>query len=217
MSSRIAPTPTDAQKRSPLRPILCLLAIACALAAGCAKDKAKVPKVSGRNVLTIVAPRDFRDEELLEPRAILEKAGASVKIASTTLDEIGGALGARIKPDLLLQKVVVKDFDAIVFIGGPGGEVYFDHAEAHRIAQHAAKEKKVLAAICIAPCILANAGVLKNVKATVWAGDKMKRILQEGGAQFQTDPVVRDGRISTANGPEAAKDFAAALAKALAE
>jgi len=73
-----------------------------------------------------------------------------------------------VKPDILIKDVNVKTFDAVVFVGGPGAEEYFHNPVALKIAQEAYKEGKVVGAICIAPRILAEAGILKGKKATVF-------------------------------------------------
>jgi len=67
------------------------------------------------------------------------------------------------------------------------------------------EEGKVTTAICVAPAILANAGVLKGVEATVFSSEV--GALKAGGAKVSNQPVVVAGKIVTANGPAAAKQF----------
>jgi len=86
------------------------------------------------------------------------------------------------------------------------------------MAKDAARENKVLGAICIAPALLAKAGVLQGKKATVWSSPLDKspiKILEKSGAIFVAEEVVSDDGIVTANGPGAAKKFAQALIEAL--
>jgi protease I len=86
------------------------------------------------------------------------------------------------------------------------------------LAKETIEKDKILAAICISPVILANAGVLKGKKATVWSSPLDKnpiRILKNGGAIYKDALVVVDGKIVTANGPEAAKEFGEALVSLL--
>lgn len=67
----------------------------------------------------IVASSDFRDEEYKEPRAIFENEGYSVTVASSTLSEVESFFGdIIIKPDLLVSKINIDNYDAIVFVGG---------------------------------------------------------------------------------------------------
>lgn len=161
------------------------------------------------NAVMVIAQRGFRDEELFRPKEILEKAGVVVTIASLTLQECKGMLGSVVKPDTTIDQVKVDDYDIIVFVGGSGASQYFDNLVAHRLAQEAVNKKKILGAICIAPVILANAGVLDGRRATVWSSESGQ--LEAKGAYFTGAPVQVDGKIVTANGPSAAEDFARAM------
>jgi len=180
-------------------------------------DVAKQEMVSEleKKVLFIIAPADFRDEEYLYPREILEEEGINVSVASKSLDEAYGMLGARVEPDLLLSEVEVDEYDGIVFIGGIGAKLYWNDGEALRICQEAVSEGKILAAICIAPVILAYAGVLEGVKATVWPSEKDR--LVKSGAIYTGRKVEVDGKIITANGPNAASDFGNKILEILRE
>ena len=84
------------------------------------------------------------------------------------------------------------------------------------LAVEANKAGKPVGAICIAPCILAKAGVLKGRRATVFPGKEYTDILREGGATVVRAAVVEDGLLVTANGPNAAARFGDALIRALA-
>ena len=155
----------------------------------------------------IVAPQNFRDEELIHTRDELERAGGKVTVASTTTGIVTGMFGAKTKPDITLDQVQVDDYDAVVFVGGSGSEVYFNNQTALSIAKETASKNKLLTAICIAPSILANANLLQGKRATVWAGDKYINILRSKGANYTGESVTQDGKIITANGPEAARQF----------
>jgi protease I len=167
-----------------------------------------------KKVLMIIAPEDFRDEELFHPKEELERAGASVTIACANTAPARGVLGATVTPDIKLDQVKVGDYDAVVFVGGPGSSIYFNDNRALSIASEAFKKGKVTCAICIAPVTLANAGVLEGKQATVWNGNLIGRI-ESKGAKYVAKPVVVDGKIITANGPAAAREFGRAIAKAL--
>lgn len=75
---------------------------------------------------------------------------------------------------------------------------------------------KPLGAICIAPLILAKAGVLKGRKATVWdSGGEQIAILKAHGAVYTDQAVVIDGSVVTGNGPGAAGEFGRVFAGAV--
>jgi protease I len=171
-----------------------------------------------KKVLFIIAKNDFRDEEFFVPREILEKAGFEVKVASNTKagETAVGFLGGEVKVDLSLDEVQVDQFDAVIFVGGAGALVNLDNETSYKIARETKEKNKLLCAICIAPSILAKAGVLQGKKATVWTSaldKKAVKVLQEHGASYQVDPVVEDGNIITANGPQSAKEFAETIAR----
>jgi protease I len=169
-------------------------------------------------VLLIIAPQDFQPQEYGEPRRILEEAGYTVVVASTTLEEAVSMPPERlrVKPDVTIGEVVVADYDAIIFVGGGGSSVYWDDPVAHRIAQEAVAQQKVLAAICIAPVTLARAGVLQGKRATVFpSGDVVAMVQASGAACTGEEAVVRDGLIITGNGPGAATEFGQTVLAAL--
>lgn len=161
----------------------------------------------------VIAPDKFRDEELFDTRAELEKAGIETAIASIKTTEITGMLGGKVTPSLTLNDIKVEDFDAIVFIGGQGASVYFDNATALTLAKDFQAAGKVVAAICIAPSVLANAGLLEGKKATCWESEKGN--LEAKGAQYTGQAVEVDGKIITGSGPTAARAFGQAIANAL--
>ena len=166
-----------------------------------------------KKVVMVIAQDDFRDEELLEPKEILERNGIEVKIASTTLNQVKGVLGAKVTPDILITDINIKDFDAIVFVGGGGASQYWDDPVAHKLAQDAINTNRIVAAICIAPVTLARAGILKGKRATVFSSEAGQ--LKANGVDYTGKAVEKDGNIITASGPTQALEFGAELAKAL--
>ena len=168
------------------------------------------PKES-KKILMIIAFRDFRDEEYFLPKEIFEKEGFVVKTASTKKGTALGAEGEEVEVDFSLDEVDISQFDAVLFVGGPGALKYLDNEKSYQIAKETLNQEKILGAICIAPVILAKAKVLKGKKATVWSSPLDKtgiKILKENGAEYLAQDVVQDGKIITANGPQSAKKFA---------
>lgn len=170
--------------------------------------------IKGKRVVFIIAHSNFRDEELFETKKVIDENGGIATIASTDLTPARGMFGALAKPELTLDKVTVDNYDALIFVGGSGSEIYFNNPRAHLIAREASEKNKVLAAICIAPCILANAGVVSGKSATVWDG-KYIEILRRKGVRYSAEPVVTDCKIVTAKGPEFAREFGEAIVRLL--
>lgn len=183
---------------------------------GCIQDTGKEKEEKMADVLLIIAP-NFRDEELFDTKDVLEQAGLTTVIASKTAGTKKGMLGGTAEAEIAISKVNVANYKAIVFIGGSGSSVYFNDATALKIAKEAASKNKVTAAICIAPVILANAGILQGKKATVWDDEEntYSSKIEEKGAIYTDKDVEKDGNIITANGPEAAKKFGNAIVSAL--
>jgi protease I len=170
------------------------------------------------DVLIIIAQKGFQPMEYKDTRAELEKAGLKVVVASITTDTAVGKDGSIVKPDIAVKNAEASDYTAIAIIGGRGAVELGKHKEVFDLLKDAYTKDKVIAAICIAPTILANAGLLEGKKATVWNEDGMQEhVLAEHGAFYVDEPVVVDGKIVTANGPMAAKEFGKTIAKLLKE
>lgn len=169
-------------------------------------------------IAMVIAFRNFRDEEYFIPREIFQRAGAKITTVSTAIGNAIGIHGGEAGVQLTLEDVRASDYDAIVFIGGAGAKNLAENEDALRVVKEAAAAEKVLGAICIAPAILARAGILFGKKATVWSSSMDKsavRILREEGALYKEGPVIIDGKIITANGPEAAREFAQKIVEGL--
>lgn len=166
-----------------------------------------------KKIVMIIAPENFRDEELLAPKKILESKGFSITIASRDAGRATGMLGAEVQVNKDINEIHAEDYDAIVFVGGTGAAIYLNNHIVLGLAQEFAVQKKVVAAICIAPSILANAGLLKGKQATSWPSEAAN--LENKGARYTGKPVTVDGRIITANGPRAAEEFGEKIAELL--
>ena len=167
------------------------------------------------NILMVIAQDMFRDEELFETKEELEKAGNTVKVASREIKFCNGNQGGEIMPDIALEDADLKDYDALVFVGGGGAKEYFDDKSVHEMARTAERDGKILAAICIAPVILAKAGLLFGRNATVFPTGAPEIIHK--GAYYTEEDVTVDGKIITANGPKSSRAFGKMIALKLTE
>jgi protease I len=165
------------------------------------------------SVLMVIAPDQFRDEEYVHPREELEAKGIRVVTASVAPGPCRGKLGMIAKADLAVCEAEPDEYDAVVFVGGPGAAVYFDDADAHALVSRMADSGRVVAAICIAPSILARAGLLDDVPATCFP--TQQEDLEEHGARYTGLPVEVAAGVITANGPEAAREFGRTVADAI--
>lgn len=156
-------------------------------------------------IALVVAPETFRDEELFETQAELEAAHHDIVIVSKQVGECTGRFGGTTYATLAAADVVTADYDAIVFIGGGGCKIFFDEPDANRIARDMIEHGKTLAAICLAPMILARAGLLDGKRVSITESEKDNVI--DYGAEYVGPGVVVDGQLITADGPEVAAEF----------
>lgn len=174
--------------------------------------------LEGNSVLLIVAQEQFKDIEYEGTREYLEKCGADITVATNTAGECKGMDGMTITADISLGDVVVDNYDAIILIGGQG---VLDHISGnervHEIIKTGVEDEMVVGAICLAPMVLAEAGVLDGLKATVAGHPTALSVFEEGGVEYISNPVVISGDIITADGPGAVDRFAVAIEGALVD
>lgn len=120
-----------------------------------------------------------------------------------------GKKGLKVQPDILINNVNEKNFEGIIFIGGRGVLADINNSVLQDLASAFKRSNKVVAAICAAPLILGNAGMLTNIEAT--CNKNYRNDLEDTGAKYSEVPAVRSGNIITAQDPESAKDFAALI------
>ncbi|MBU4555890.1 MAG: DJ-1/PfpI family protein [Actinobacteria bacterium] len=164
-------------------------------------------------VLMVIAPEMFRDEEYEHPREVLERRGATVTVASMEPGICKGRFGLTAVADIALRDASAEEYDAVVFVGGKGAQVFFDDQTAQGLAASMYKAGKIVSAICIAPTILARAGLLSGKRATSFPSQE--DVLRAAGALYTGNPVQTEGRIVTGIGPESAYGFGEAVADAM--
>lgn len=174
----------------------------------------KIRKFS-KNVLMVVAPKDFEDVEFYAPKTLLEINGANVTVASTASKAIG-LNGTTCTTDIMISNAKAKDYDAIVIVGGTGViSTLWDDKNLRNLLIDANKEKKLIAAICAAPPVLARAGILKNKKATMFPWSDGIKELTSNGVKYVDKEVVVSGNIVTGRNPDASIAFGLKLCEEL--
>lgn len=191
-----------------------LLIIILLIAAGCTMKKDDDKKSNNmKNILMVIAPRDFNDEEFNITKKIFEENGYKITVGSIQKGEATGASGTKVKTDLVVGEANVNHYDAIVFIGGPGMRQILDDESLQTTARIFERSGKLVSAICVAPAILAKADILRDKNATGFSG--VKSDIENAGGKYKDKNVVADGNIITASGPEASEDFAKSIIKYL--
>jgi protease I len=174
--------------------------------------------LAGKQILMVIAPQQFRDEELFVPKSIFEEAGATVKLAASRLGQTSGMLGGTCQPDILIADAKTEEYEAIIVVGGSGSPDYlWSDAALQRLVKQAAQQHRILGAICLAGVVLARAGVLQDRKATVYKSKDALREYEQAGVQYSQQDAVVSGQIVTASGPRVAAEFGQAIMKLLRE
>ena len=177
-------------------------------------------KIMEPKILMLIAFKDFRDEEYFVPKEIFEKNGYLIETVSSQKGIALGASGNEAVVTKVPSEINPTDYEALVVCGGPGMIKNLDNSDFQRLVLAFYQKNKLVAAICAGPALLAKAGILKGIKATVWSSSLDKslvKILETNGALYDKGPVVKDGQIITANGPDAAQEFAEKIVETLAK
>lgn len=163
-----------------------------------------INKQLNKKKVAILATDGFQQDELFEPKAALERAGAEVQIVSLKKDTITaskkGVWEKKIDVDLTLDEAKVKHFDALMLPGGSTNAFKLrDEPEAVEFVKSFADSGKPIAAICHAPALLIKANIVHGKKLTSWPS--LKSDLINAGAQWMDEDVVVDKRLVTSRKP----------------
>lgn len=155
----------------------------------------------------------FEEVEAMAIVDVLRRAEIEVVIAALREGLVVSARKVKIEPDALVDTVNADDFDMIVLPGGqPGSDNLNADSRVKNLIQDFNKKGKLTGAICAAPYVLANAGILKGKKATAYPGFQQKM----GDIVYEEKSVVSDGTVLTSRGPGTALCFALAIVEKLA-
>lgn len=155
--------------------------------------------------VAILATNGFEESELREPKKALEEAGATVHIVSLEKGEIKGWADGNwsktYKVDKTLNEVSQKDYNALMLPGGViNPDVLRKNAQAVGFVKSFFENDKPVGAICHAPWLLAEAGVLKGRKVT--SDNSIKTDIINAGAQWEDREVVVDKGLITSRNPK---------------
>ena len=158
-------------------------------------------------ILLLIAQRNFNETEFLVTKKGLEEKKIQITVTSITTDDAVGMEGMRVKPDRSLRQTNPNEYDAFIIIGGSGSPQLLDYPETIEWARRFDRQNKLIAAICLAPMVLAKAGILKGVMSTVFPADFAISTLKQENATYSNRHVIEDDNIITADGPDSAKEF----------
>ena len=150
----------------------------------------------------------FEEIEALAPLDVLRRAEIPVKTAGVGEQYVCGAHGVQVKADMLIDEISDFEIDAVILPGGMPGALNLQRSEkVNTIIDFCAENGKLIAAICAAPMIIGEKGLLKGRRAVCFPGYEDNLI----GAELCDESVVKDGNIITATGAGASLEFGAAI------
>lgn len=170
--------------------------------------------------IAVLATHGFEQSELEKPVEHLRRAGAEVHVISLEAGEIKGwegkDWGSPVPVDAVLSEVDAADYDALVL---PGGQMNPDllrvKPEAIAFIQAFWDAGKVIGAICHAPWLLVEAGVVQGRRMTSYGS--IKTDVMNAGALWEDSEVVTDEGLVTSRKPDDIPAFNAKLVEEIAE
>lgn len=154
----------------------------------------------------------FEEIEALCPIDILRRAGINVTTVGIGAKEITGAHGITTVADMTDAEFCDDSPELIFLPGGMPGTLNLRASDTvKRAVLNAYNNGAYIAAICAAPMILGEMGLLRGRRATCYPGFEDKLI----GASVSSEKVVADGKILTAKGMGAALDFGLLIVETL--
>ncbi len=159
-----------------------------------------------KRVLCLLAD-GFEELELVAPVDLLRRAGAEVVLAGLTdAPGVTGRNGIVLHPDVPLSRVVEENFDLLLLPGGPAVEALRRDGRAAELARRQVAAGRRVGAICAAPLVLHDAGLLEGKRFTAHFS-----VLHELPEAQTGERVSEDGLLITSRGAGTAIEFGLAL------
>jgi 4-methyl-5(b-hydroxyethyl)-thiazole monophosphate biosynthesis len=160
-------------------------------------------------VLCVLAA-GFEEIETITPVDLWRRAGVEVVMASLEAGPVTGRCGVTVVADAVLGDVMGGVFDLLLLPGGPGVGVMRGDGRVGELVRGFVEAGKPVAAICAAPLVLMDAGVLDGRRFT--AHDSTAGELPGSSGER----VEEDGGVITSRGAGTAMDFGFLLVRKLA-
>ncbi|WP_022850561.1 DJ-1 family glyoxalase III [Limisalsivibrio acetivorans] len=162
----------------------------------------------------IILADGFEEIEALSVIDILRRAKIDIKTAAIRDGYVESARGVRVIADVSIDDVKLEDYAAIILPGGqPGADNLSADQRVRDLLQRFYDADQLVCAICAAPFILADMGILDGKRATCYPAYAERLV----NAKYLEDPVVEDGNVITSRGPATAPDFGFKIAERMVD
>ncbi len=160
----------------------------------------------------VLLAKGFEELEAVAVVDVLRRAGVEVVIAGLTGGYVESVRNVKVIPDTTIDTIKAEDFDIVILPGGiPGADNLNADPRVRQLLQDFNAKGKLTGAICAAPYVLANAGILEGKRATSYPTYREKL----GSVDYSEDKVVVDGNVLTSRGPATAICFGLAIVERL--
>jgi len=165
------------------------------------------------NDLYIHLAEGFEEIEAVTIIDVLRRAGLNVISVSVTGNRmVKGSHNIEMKADLLFDEVDFTSGEMIILPGGmPGSKNLNEHTGLKQQILEYQKTGKYLAAICAAPIVFGNLGILNGKRAVCYPGYEAHLT----GADVQSNSYIVDNNIITGRGVGAALNFSLEIVRIL--
>lgn len=178
-----------------------------------------MPKLNESKIL-IMATHGFEQSELFTPLEKLKEAGATVHVATPDGEAITGwnkkDWGKSVDADLKIADVKIDDYIALLL---PGGQINPDLLRVDETAvskiREFVKNDKIIAAICHAPWLLIEAGVVEGREMTAYPS--IRTDLKNAGANVVDKEVAISNGIITSRDPDDLEAFVSKIIEEVRE
>jgi protease I len=176
--------------------------------------------LKSKTILIVIPKSQFQEQELFDALEVLKAAGPRILVLSKSGQDAVGMNKTRFTPDGVLvdwdkQEGYAGKYDAVIVMGGKGApKSLWDDPILPQILTDHFREERVIGAIGLGVAVLARASLL-SYEAAGPEDEKFLSELEQARLTRANDPVVQDGKVITASGPEAATEFARTVIRAL--
>ncbi|OPJ60850.1 DJ-1 family glyoxalase III [Clostridium oryzae] len=154
---------------------------------------------------------DFEEIEAITVVDVMRRAGVQCDMCSVSDEYVTGSHGITVKVDVIMDCVEARDYDVVILPGGPGTENLRKNVRILEFVKDFYMSGRLTAAICAAPAVFADAGIINGHKVTSYPSvqNELKNSI------YLEELVVEDGNLLTSRGPATSLPFSYAILKHL--